>query len=454
MRLYIAILFCLSISFQPLVAQMDTAAWLEENVFNVKSIDPKNENFEDLEFLIPILKDKDMVLLGEESHSFATTFEAKSRLIKFLHQELGFTVLAFEIDGHMISKVNNQGEENETTIQQVLYPFWGQTTSTQELFRYINASQNTTKPIHYTGFDSQVFPRFDLPKDMEDMLQARGCEVLNYRGYDEFMNLFSACYRRQLKGVTLEEFKILNVFIDDMLYYYEHISDASHNELILLNALENVRYALRSYILDEATNNYFRGELNPPDSSETYIGDIRSMGVLNRRDQKMAQNLIWLKENLFPNEKIIVWMATEHSMYNRNEVKKEYEPDFPFHTRFTYGYNYKSTGAYLKEHFGSSLYNVGFSTISGSIDYSRAKGTQYLYDVEVEGGSIESYLLSMEGFKYPFLDFQGEANLPSELFNDKMITNILDANATEGNIADFFDGILFIRDAKPIEYVE
>ena len=50
----------------------------------------------DLIFLKEVLKDKRIVLLGEQSHGDGATFEAKVRLIKFLHQELGFTILSFE----------------------------------------------------------------------------------------------------------------------------------------------------------------------------------------------------------------------------------------------------------------------------------------------------------------------------------------------------------------------
>jgi len=37
-----------------------------------------------------------IVVLGEESHGDGATFLAKVRLIKFLHQKMGFDVLAWE----------------------------------------------------------------------------------------------------------------------------------------------------------------------------------------------------------------------------------------------------------------------------------------------------------------------------------------------------------------------
>jgi len=49
----------------------------------------------DLRPLGKLLKGVRIVLLGEASHFDGTDFLAKTRLIKFLHTELGFDVLAF-----------------------------------------------------------------------------------------------------------------------------------------------------------------------------------------------------------------------------------------------------------------------------------------------------------------------------------------------------------------------
>ena len=47
-------------------------------------------------FLSQILKDKKIVLLGEQSHGDGATFEEKITLIKYLHENLGFNTIIFE----------------------------------------------------------------------------------------------------------------------------------------------------------------------------------------------------------------------------------------------------------------------------------------------------------------------------------------------------------------------
>lgn len=76
-------------------------AWAADHAYKLDSIQPvgsngKPDSFQDLEMLKPLLQDKRFVFLGESSHGVAEFNLAKTRLIQFLHQELGYNVLAFE----------------------------------------------------------------------------------------------------------------------------------------------------------------------------------------------------------------------------------------------------------------------------------------------------------------------------------------------------------------------
>ena len=455
---YVLMFFSLLGCGKPFIAigqDGNNVAQLEEHLFGIESIDPLNEDFSDLEFLIPILADKEIILLGEEDHTFASTFEAKSRLIKFLHQRLEFDVLAFEFDGFTISKVSKKKQEANDQllpIQQSIYPFWGRTTSTNELFHYIEKTKDTKKPITYAGFDSQLHPFFNLFEDLLEILKERNSEILTYKGFQKFESTFDKLYPRQMMGADLEDYTILSMFIDDILFEFELDSALSKQELILTQSLLNVKHTILSHLSDAPTKGYLLGQVNPMDST-VLSGDARSMGSLNRRDKKMADNILWLKNSVYPNDKIIVWAASEHTMYNRHKLKKKFPPDFPFHTRFTYGYNYKGMGSYLKTYFGDKVYNLGFSTMSGKVDYSRQAAQQYVEEIIAEDGTIEALLLESK-FRYPFLEFSKNRNIPNTIFNDEMYSNVIGGSKAQGNISEFFDGILFIRDAKLIEYLD
>src|SRR6185369_4170315 len=70
--------------------------WLADHAVRLRSIAPDDVDFKDLEPLRATLKSVRVVLLGEQSHGDGNTFLVKTRLIRFLHEQMGFDVLVFE----------------------------------------------------------------------------------------------------------------------------------------------------------------------------------------------------------------------------------------------------------------------------------------------------------------------------------------------------------------------
>lgn len=434
-------------------AQVETEIdWLKNNTQSLQSIDPKDENFEDLEFLIPILEGKNIVMLGEEAHSFAHTFAAKTRLVKFLHQRLGFKVLAFEINGFPLFEARKEikkASDKLSPIQTRLYPFWSQATATQELFTYIEKN----KSIQVTGFDIQAFGWSPI-NAMEHMLKESSSEILNYKYYDRFVALFKTYYSQPINTLKISEYALLNMFLDDILYESKLKNSLKQEDKIVLKALENFKDHLRNRVVNEATTYHMMGDLKPKDSLYGFLGDTRSMGAINRRDEQMAKNIEWLKEELYPKEKIIIWAASAHTMYDRDDMKKDLPKDFPFYSRFLYGYNYLNMGTHLKRIYNNTIYSIGFSPVSGIIDHSTSKNYNSLQDVSRERNSIEEKLMTIEG-EYLYMNFTNNSTaLPKALFNENTKSNILGVMGINGDISKFFDGILFIKNVKPIKYID
>src|SRR5690606_37463529 len=69
------------------------AAWLRSHAHPVAL---EAERFDDLEFLRPLLEGKRVVQLGENSHGVREYNLVKARIVRLLHQELGYDVIAFE----------------------------------------------------------------------------------------------------------------------------------------------------------------------------------------------------------------------------------------------------------------------------------------------------------------------------------------------------------------------
>ncbi|HEY1201996.1 MAG TPA: hypothetical protein VGE79_13485, partial [Niastella sp.] len=77
-------------------AQQGIKQFVEEHAQRVVSVDPDSVNYADLEAVGTAIGNARVVMLGEQDHGDAPAFLAKTRLIKYLHEQKGFDVLAWE----------------------------------------------------------------------------------------------------------------------------------------------------------------------------------------------------------------------------------------------------------------------------------------------------------------------------------------------------------------------
>lgn len=138
--------------------------WIKENVQKLN--EPNAQTNEDLSFLKEKVKDKRIVLLGESTHGAKEINQSKVRMIKYLHEEMGYDVIAFET-GFAEANAVNQNLDQFTALQAMkksLYGVW-HTEEILELFQYIKDQKEKGTPLILTGFDAQFrwysyFPEF------------------------------------------------------------------------------------------------------------------------------------------------------------------------------------------------------------------------------------------------------------------------------------------------------
>ena len=118
-----------------------------------------NDDYSDLEFLVQELVGKNIVVLGEALHYDGSTFRIKTRIIKFLHEKLGFNMLLFEggiYDMHLLNErlINNP---NEFEPSSSLWTFWSESEQMMELWDYICTCRCVKEltPLYVGGIDCQ-----------------------------------------------------------------------------------------------------------------------------------------------------------------------------------------------------------------------------------------------------------------------------------------------------------
>ena len=100
-----------------------------------------------------------IVFLSEELHGVGATFHARTRLIKFLHQQCGFDVLAFESGLYDCRKVWQLLREGKMpareAISQGVFDIWASTEELQPMFQYLARQARQGRPLEVCGFDCQ-----------------------------------------------------------------------------------------------------------------------------------------------------------------------------------------------------------------------------------------------------------------------------------------------------------
>jgi erythromycin esterase len=78
------------------MANADVGAWLRANASPLRTIDPGDDDFSDLEPLRAIVGDARVVAIGEGCHRVHEFYQVRHRLTRFLIGEMGFTAFAME----------------------------------------------------------------------------------------------------------------------------------------------------------------------------------------------------------------------------------------------------------------------------------------------------------------------------------------------------------------------
>lgn len=286
----------------------------------------KSDDFSDLMFLKEYISDKKIVFLGESLHGVNDFNVLKYRLIRFLHQEMNFNIIAFESGVHecgLTNLVKDSLNSHEIVAQSLKVIWW--VNSNCEMMRYIKSNSmdiagidpnNVTFPLkinHYLNI-------FKGEKELAKKMYLLDSLVSKY-------NIRRTKYYYE-KGEDIETATSLDSIRKKLLPQYISLK----NEIIE-NKNINHQYKL---VLKEAIDS----KLNELSCSNSSKKDVESFFVTyEKRDSLMAENLEFLIDSLYPNQKIIVWAHNAHiskkgqdivmnkgasiGMYLKNRLKKE-----------------------------------------------------------------------------------------------------------------------------------
>jgi erythromycin esterase-like protein len=132
-------------------------AWItdvQSRAHPLASIDVSATDDTDLAFLTDVLEGRRIVELGENTHGAAQYSRAKTRIVKYLHEQLGFDVLVWEtsiLAAHLVDQELDGLTPEQATVNALL-SIW-HTEDVVELLAYAKSTRTTGHPLHLAGMD-------------------------------------------------------------------------------------------------------------------------------------------------------------------------------------------------------------------------------------------------------------------------------------------------------------
>jgi len=379
--------------------EQERQRWLRDNALVVRSIDPVDDDYADLEGLAEAIGDARIVQLGESSHGAGATFTAKVRLIEFLHRRMGFDVLVWESGMFDVAEVDAdlRSGVDPTDAARGIFGIWSGTAEVAPLFAYAARSHAGERPLHMAGFDMQFSGRADGygPALAEFFGELRD-PTLRDRGValaDAAVGAYGTVSARRQDGPTPAELEHFLSVTGELIAFATMQRDAlveAHGEWrtdFVVRTLGNLRVA--------GENAYLYS--SPGFSMEDPASAADINAAWNRRDTRNADNLLWLADDYYRGHKLIVWAHNGHAM------NAYYAADWGSLAQTPQEGGMKPVGVFLKEAIGNDVYTIGFTAYGG--EHRQQSGPDVLPIDPAPAGSLEHSLHQL-GEPWLFVDFR------------------------------------------------
>jgi erythromycin esterase len=324
-------------------------AWLVANAVPIRSIDPRERDYADLQSLKKLIGDARVVQLGEQSHGDGAAFLAKCRLIQFLHREMGFDVLVWE-SGMFDCRLADRALRNPTVPVEQAWPdgvfaIWGISAQVRPVLDYIREAAATERPLEVAGFDCQMSS--GKVGRWLDALAAHFAPLGDDHPALEVLDAFPArALKPQQRRGDLELLERATGSLEKLATLADKDREklaAAHGEgeaAFMRRTIDDAAATVRMYLAIAEQN------------GSTYAGSH-----LNHRDQRMGENLIWLANERYKGRKLVVWAATMHAVHDVQAIRPKEMPDI-----------YKggvTAGTVAKGALGDALYTIAFDAHQG-----------------------------------------------------------------------------------------
>ena len=382
----------------------DEISWLTNNIHPIKSYKLSEPLNDDLEIFDEILGGANVIALGEVTHGASEIHQLKSRIIKYLIEHQNYNTFSIEANMPESYKINEyiiNGQGNPENYLKGLYFWTWNTKEVLNLVEWMKDYNSSNKKILFTGFDMQMY--------MGAITTLKDSLVQN---------------KAAIRLVDQLDLRLKNNMQRMMETQSSHISSSDTQKITEIT--DQIRKQIDASTIKDKI--WLEQNIKIIEQSVKDQDDIK-------REQAMADNFLWIKQQN-SDSKSIIW---GHNMH----VSKA-EPWM---------------GSILSNKLGNNYLNVGFAFYEGSYNAIGEDGLKAYPAQAAYLGTYEYYFNQVANCDMFLLDLRALKNdnsnysqwLKSSLRFRTTGGMKIEEEFSETNLLNDYDLIIFIKKVTPTE---
>ncbi|XLZ71600.1 erythromycin esterase family protein [Massilia sp. SR12] len=263
-------------------------------VWPIAGVAPELEDFSDLKPLADAIGNARVVALGEQTHGGREEYLLKARVLKFLHQKMGFDVLLLESGFYDIARLAQrveQGERLDDIAPGNVFFMYARTAEGRGMLQYFDRQRAAGKPMALGGIDAQhtgELSKTELLQRLHGHLQQAAPALGSGPAWEHYARLAQPLLAMQRTPPAAAQQAAF------------HQQSAALKATLCRADTGPVTYSGNAFWCQVVK------------SVEAQATSYWSADHDYQRDNQMGDNAIWLAERMYPGRKVVIWAHTVH----------------------------------------------------------------------------------------------------------------------------------------------